>query len=643
MPKNPNEVTPEQVKGFAGLFAGASSRSHLVGDADLSTNKHKVGAFDFQCHLSEEVGLGLCPVNEEGLCRWAAGDVDDEKINHAALAREVARRGMPLVVCRSRSGGAHLYLFLKEPLPAALVRATLRKYLAALGFPESTEVFPKQDRLADKLTDSKEGRAAYYGNSIRLPYFAGARTTRYAIGRDGNGLTLDEFLASERVDAARLDHVDLAPAPAAEVKAEPAQEAVKVIATAEGPVILGPSGRPVSKIPNNYRNPTLYHYGLRLIKLGYPWDGVMAMVGVMNQQLCETPLNPKEIESTLFKSLPKKLATQPPIKVVVPMRLPCLSEFLVPQPRDDAPAMIEGLLPDGGWVTLVSRPKIGKSHTIHQVAFEAAIGKPVFGSFKPRPQIRAAYVDFEQSRAETLNRTHLMIKSYPEETADNYFCMTKDDIHQARVFAYEVSELGNARRSEFADLLIERKVNLLCLAAMRSVVKLGGNLKDQEIAEAINEWVTWLQATTNISIIVAHHSRKGFAGSTEQESFGSTMLSAAPDGIFLLKREGGFNRFITTEARFDAADSFVLGLCPAGHSNMGRVLRVLADPDRELSRQIMELHDKGMTTRAIAAVPGIGLSHNAVAERIRDEEAARRAKREHEEAEAARKELVLVG
>lgn len=638
MPKNPQEVTAEQVKAFQQLYAGASQRSYISGDALITTVKHRAGSFEYMAHLGGESCLGLVPVNEKGECSWAADDVDGT-VDLAALAREVARRKMPLRVFRSKSGGAHLVLFLKDPLPAAPVRATLRAYAKALGLPEATEIFPKQDGLGD---DPKKGDA-YYGNAIRLPYFAGDRSTRYALGPDGRALSLAEFLAQvERVDAARLDDVDLAPAPQPEPA--PAKEATKVIATAEGPVIVGPNGRPVATIPKDYRNPTLFHYGLRLIKLGYPFDAVRAALEVMNRQLCDPPLDPKELESTIFKTLPRKAATQPPIKAVAPLRFLNLSEFLAHQPKDDEPAMIAGLLPEGGWVTLVSRPKIGKSHTIQQIAFEAAMGKPVFGSFKVREGIRAAYCDFEQGRGETLYRTQAMINGYPEATGDGYFTMTKSDIHEARAFAYEISEPGNARRSEFADLLIDRKVNLLCLAALRSVVKLGGNLKDQEIAEAINEWVTWLQATANISIIVAHHSRKGFGGSTEQESFGSTMLSAAPDAMFILKREGTFNRFITTEVRFDAAPSFVLGLCPAGR---GRLLRVIEDPDSVLTKHIMELHDKGLPTRAIASTPGINLSHNAVAERIRDEEAARKAKTDHEavihqEAVRREQELVLV-
>jgi hypothetical protein len=411
--------------------------------------------------------------------------------------------------------------------------------------------------------------------------------------------------------------------------------------TAAGPVILDPKGRPIAKIPEKYRNATIYHHFIRLMAMGYSYEGARALVWEMNLRQTETPISEHEFESTICKTALKKVASQPPLRVVVPMRFHGLLEFLDWQPEDDEPYLIQGILPERGWATLLSRPKTGKSLTLHQIAFEAAIGRPVFGTFRVRPGIRAAYVDFEQSRAETKKRMKLMAPAYPDlalETADGFFLMTQDDIHEFHMFTHEVAELGNPHRTEFAELLAEKKINLLCLATMRTLVKGGQNLKDQEIAEAFNEWVTWLRGVMEITVIVAHHSRKGM-GKTEQEAFGSTMLTAAPDANFILKREGSFNRFITEgAARFSVTPDFLLGLVPGQYDNRAipgsSLLRVIEDPDRVLTDRIMELHahggkeGKGMSTRDIAREPGIGLSHNAVAERIKDEEAARKAAEE---------------
>ena len=79
--------------------------------------------------------------------QWAAIDIDVNDIDHASLGKKVEDLGLPLVVCRSKSGGAHCYLFLQKPCPAKDVVDALRNWSAALGYP-GVEIFPKQIRRA---------------------------------------------------------------------------------------------------------------------------------------------------------------------------------------------------------------------------------------------------------------------------------------------------------------------------------------------------------------------------------------------------------------------------------------------------------------------------------------------------------------
>jgi hypothetical protein len=140
-------------------------------------------------HLAGVYGIGIVPIKDDGMCRWGAIDIDIDKhpiIN--TVANDVLRRELPLVVCRSKSGGVHLYLFMSEDAPASLVRAKLMEWSVALGY-SGVEVFPKQVRLAGPRD---------YGNWINLPYFNGdnhAACARYAVRHDGSKLTIDEFLA----------------------------------------------------------------------------------------------------------------------------------------------------------------------------------------------------------------------------------------------------------------------------------------------------------------------------------------------------------------------------------------------------------------------------------------------------------------
>jgi hypothetical protein len=90
---------------------------------------------------------------------------------------------LPLVVCRSKSGGAHIFLFSNEFIEAKIMRDKLLEIRAILGF-GNAEIFPKQIELK-----SEEDT----GNFLNLPYFQGDKTTRYAFTEEGEAATLEQF------------------------------------------------------------------------------------------------------------------------------------------------------------------------------------------------------------------------------------------------------------------------------------------------------------------------------------------------------------------------------------------------------------------------------------------------------------------
>lgn len=138
----------------------------------------------WQQHLDGLIGLGIVPLNDAGLCRWGAIDVDDYTLDLREVSAKVRQLELPLIVCRTKSGGAHLYVFLTEPAGAELVRESLLNWAAALGYPRS-EIFPKQ--LATGVDN--------LGNWLNMPYQAGDRSLRYALDPDdGEALDPDEFL-----------------------------------------------------------------------------------------------------------------------------------------------------------------------------------------------------------------------------------------------------------------------------------------------------------------------------------------------------------------------------------------------------------------------------------------------------------------
>ena len=131
-----------------------------------------------------EPSLGIIPINEEDMCKWGCIDIDSYAgFDHQKLIRKIKTLKLPLVVCRSKSGGAHVFLFSEDFVEAKTMRDKLNQIRAVLGF-GSAEVFPKQIELK-----SEEDT----GNFLNLPYFNHEVSTRYAFKDDGSAATIEEF------------------------------------------------------------------------------------------------------------------------------------------------------------------------------------------------------------------------------------------------------------------------------------------------------------------------------------------------------------------------------------------------------------------------------------------------------------------
>ena len=181
---------------FKNLFAGLE-RAHgqyVAGELD---EKGKKGGKAFikkaivtdtlwENHLlGKDPSLGIVPINDDSACKWGCIDVDTYPIDHQSIVDEIKKLELPLIVCRSKSGGAHIFVFTQEFVPAKLLRSKLIEWSADLGH-ANTEVFPKQISLNTERGD--------VGNFLNLPYFGGDESFRYAFAEDGSSLTLEEFL-----------------------------------------------------------------------------------------------------------------------------------------------------------------------------------------------------------------------------------------------------------------------------------------------------------------------------------------------------------------------------------------------------------------------------------------------------------------
>tara|TARA_R110000803_G_scaffold127116_2_gene194654 strand:+ start:2004 stop:3545 length:1542 start_codon:yes stop_codon:yes gene_type:complete len=149
-------------------------------------------------HLSGKTGVGAIPINDKNNCKFAAIDIDTYPVDHGYLVRKLKSFEIPMAVCRSKSGGAHLYMFFQEFFPASEVRETLIEIAATIGY-SGSEIFPKQDQI---LADRGD-----VGNFINLPYFDAENTLRYMVDDKGQDISLIDFL--DWVDNNRLSMTDM--------------------------------------------------------------------------------------------------------------------------------------------------------------------------------------------------------------------------------------------------------------------------------------------------------------------------------------------------------------------------------------------------------------------------------------------------
>ena len=185
------------------------ARGKITGNA--STIKEAPSIADWEGHLAGVAGVGIIPIMQDECCYFGALDIDDHSINLAELEENCG--GLPVVIARSKSGGAHVYMFFSEPVPARLVRSKLSE-LAQLLNVAGCEIFPKQEQR--KNVDE-------IGNWLNMPYFNSANTERFMISK-GKQLSVQEALeiiASKRITLEQFLRIELT------AKAEPEYEGTK--------------------------------------------------------------------------------------------------------------------------------------------------------------------------------------------------------------------------------------------------------------------------------------------------------------------------------------------------------------------------------------------------------------------------------
>jgi|TARA_R100001129_G_scaffold186561_1_gene178875 hypothetical protein len=148
-------------------------------------------------HLNGKNGLGVIPITEENKCKWGCLDVDDYSVDIEKISKQFVKKN--LIVCRSKSGGAHIFVFTKKFVSAKSMIEKLKAIAKAFGFVKY-DLRPQQTQL---LNDDD------VGSWLNMPYFNGDETDRYAV-YDGKALSLEHFIQwVEKFSVQSLDDIKL--------------------------------------------------------------------------------------------------------------------------------------------------------------------------------------------------------------------------------------------------------------------------------------------------------------------------------------------------------------------------------------------------------------------------------------------------
>tara|TARA_R100000306_G_scaffold937_1_gene2576 strand:- start:5673 stop:7220 length:1548 start_codon:yes stop_codon:yes gene_type:complete len=272
------------VKRFFNLFKGfegAYGRSNLKDGSKRSDRHGKKETVSWvvheqltedliQEHLEGKTGIGSFLIDETNKCRFGALDVDDYTLDLVAFKKKIKKLKLPLVVCRSKSGGAHAFLFCHETIFAAEIKDKLSEFASSLGY-GNCEIFPKQEEVNFEKGDR--------GNFINLPYFKADLTMRYALDDKGEALSLEDFLTlaeNSRVTEEELHNLTLGVS--------------KDILPAGPPCLQQLTN---DGLPEGGRNTSLFNIGL-YYKLSSP-ENWRELLEEHNREYCSPPLPAKEI------------------------------------------------------------------------------------------------------------------------------------------------------------------------------------------------------------------------------------------------------------------------------------------------------------------------------------------------------------
>ena len=248
------------VENFIKIFEGYNSargsftrdKSKLPGKAEGKSlvYREEVTKTMWENHLNGiEPSLGIMPVNENSEAQWGCIDVDDFNLDYEGILQNIRKLELPLIMVRSKSGCAHIFLFIKKFIPAEEIKFVMNVFAAQLGIAD------KMDRIYPMQTEFLQGGT---GSWLNMPYFNLDEGGRYAYKDDMESASIEEFF--EMYNTYVQEDLDKYLQAEPQQKLKPKDKKIKK--PCELPCIKNCKAANNGKIPKGSRNEFLFHQGV---------------------------------------------------------------------------------------------------------------------------------------------------------------------------------------------------------------------------------------------------------------------------------------------------------------------------------------------------------------------------------------------
>ena len=277
-------------KGLANLFEGHPNKyltTSLTGEVDergkreakCTTVHEPLTGNVWSDHIKGKVRIGVLPEKED-LVKWGCIDVDPRNYKDYSQKKYVdiiKDNKLPLVPVRSKSGGLHLFLFLKDWSDKKRVLKVLHTWNDKFFL--SDEVFPMN-------------------KAVNMPYFNADATTEHGYDENNTPILIGRFIDYSNTKIISLEDLE-------KIKT---QEYEPESRWSEYPPCV--QSMINEKWSGNHRNDLLFNIGVMEMKKA---DGELTKKELLeilidrNKQVFAKPLTIQEIKSTILNSLSKKI------------------------------------------------------------------------------------------------------------------------------------------------------------------------------------------------------------------------------------------------------------------------------------------------------------------------------------------------